>query len=402
MVKVSVIITVYNGEMYLRQCLDSVCRQTLKEIEIICVDDGSTDSSYEILEEYRAKDDRFQLYRQQNLYAGVARNTGKSHATGEYMIFWDCDDFFEENALELMYNRAVETQADVCVCGANQYFEETGMIFLNVAYMNEKKIPLEQVFNRETNEAYILNFTNEAAWNKMVRRAFIEEQDISFQPVRNGNDVYFTVNALCLAQRVTGIPDPLINYRKNQKQSLVGTLSKSPLTPFQAWMDAAANLEAKGALPEQSYVNKVIASMVYLLRNIRQREAFLSTVSFLQEEGLSRLHIRERDSSYYYSPWYAEFVTHIINDSPEDFQSYLAFLTYIQLTERSAEKRLKAQKLEETRAMLRQERKENARLKRALAASDRQCRELRESWSYRIGKAVIWLPGKIKRLLFRR
>lgn len=293
MVKVSVIITVYNGEMYLRQCLDSVCNQTLREIEIICVDDGSTDSSYDILKEYQEKDDRFKLYRQQNLYEGVARNTGKAHATGQYMIFWDCDDFFAENALELMYNRAVETQADVCVCGGNQYFEEMGMIFPNLPYMNVKKIPDQPVFNRKTNEAYILNFTNEAAWNKMVRRAFIEEQGISFQPVRNGNDVYFTVNALCLAQRVTGIPDPLVNYRKNQKQSLVGTLSKSPLTPFQAWMDAAANLESKDALPEQSYVNKVIGSMVYLLRNIRQRDVFLSTVAFLQEEGLERLHIRD-------------------------------------------------------------------------------------------------------------
>lgn len=283
MVKVSVIICVYNGEAYLRQCLDSVCHQTLKEIEIICVDDGSTDSSPAILEEYRAEDDRIQIYRQQNLYAGVARNTGKSHASGEYMIFWDCDDFFEPDALEKMYERAVETQADVVVCGGNQFFENLEMLYPNTDYMNTKRIPEEKVFNRKTNEAYILNFTNEAAWNKMVRRAFIEEQGIDFQPVRNGNDVYFTVNALCLAERVTGIAEPLVNYRKNQKQSLVGTLSRSPLTPFQAWMDAAANLEEKGALPEQSYVNKVIGSVVYLLRNISQREAFLSTVEFLQK-----------------------------------------------------------------------------------------------------------------------
>lgn len=89
MVKVSVIVTVYNGEKYLKQCLDSVCNQTLRDIEIICVDDGSTDSSPLILKEYQQKDDRIQIYRQQNLYAGVARNTGKSHASGEYIIFWD-------------------------------------------------------------------------------------------------------------------------------------------------------------------------------------------------------------------------------------------------------------------------------------------------------------------------
>ena len=116
MIKVSVIITIYNGEAYLRQCLDSVCSQTLKDIEIICVDDGSTDSSWDILESYRAKDNRFKLYRQQNLYAVTARNNGKSHAVGEYLIFWDCDDFFELNALERMYEEAKSVDADICVC----------------------------------------------------------------------------------------------------------------------------------------------------------------------------------------------------------------------------------------------------------------------------------------------
>ena len=397
MCKVSVVVTVYNGEQYLRQCLDSICAQTLQDIEIICVDDGSTDSSPAILQEYKEKDARFQIYRQQNLYAGVARNTGMSHAKGEYIIFWDCDDFFAPDALEKMYEKAVELLADVVVCGGNQYFEEMGMLFPNSSYMNSKKVPEEPVFNRQTNEAYILNFTNEAAWNKMVRRAFIAEQGIAFQPVRNGNDVYFTVNVLCLADRITGIAEPLINYRKNQKQSLVGTISKSPLTPFQAWMDAAENLEKKGALPEQSYVNKVIGSMVYLLRNIRQREAFLSTVEFLQDGGLTRLHIWEREAEYYYAPWYAEFVSHILHDSPQDFQAYLAYVTYIQLTERTGEKRVKEQSLKETKQQLKSLKKEHAQLEKELASTQRHYEQLKNSWSYRIGRVLTWLPRRIMR-----
>ena len=115
MIKVSVIITIYNGEVYLRQCLDSVCSQTLKDIEIICVDDGSTDSSWDILESYRAKDNRFKLYRQQNLYAGTARNNGKAHAEGKYLVFWDCDDFFDPEALEILFNLSEETDSDICV-----------------------------------------------------------------------------------------------------------------------------------------------------------------------------------------------------------------------------------------------------------------------------------------------
>ena len=129
MIKVSVIVAVYNGEEYLEQCMDSICGQTLQDIEIICVDDGSTDSSCDILERYREKDERVQVYHQKNLYAGIARNTGKSHAQGEYLVFWDCDDFFEPEALEKMYEKAKEQDADICVCGARQYLQEKKQSF---------------------------------------------------------------------------------------------------------------------------------------------------------------------------------------------------------------------------------------------------------------------------------
>ena len=95
--KVSVIIPVYNVEQYLRECLNSVIKQTLKEIEIICVDDGSTDNSLDILKEYAEKDHRITIITQKNLHAGVARNAGLSIAKGEYLSFLDSDDFFELN-----------------------------------------------------------------------------------------------------------------------------------------------------------------------------------------------------------------------------------------------------------------------------------------------------------------
>lgn len=87
MIKVSVIVPVYNGEEHLRECLDSIVGQSLKEIEIICVDDGSTDSSFSILKEYQSKDNRVQVLQQKNLYAGVARNLGKSMPRGSIWSF---------------------------------------------------------------------------------------------------------------------------------------------------------------------------------------------------------------------------------------------------------------------------------------------------------------------------
>lgn len=93
MIKVSVIIPVYNVEKYLEECLDSIINQTLKEIEIICIDDGSTDSSLNVLENYKKKDKRIIVLQQQNLGAGAARNKGLDLARGKYLSFLDADDF---------------------------------------------------------------------------------------------------------------------------------------------------------------------------------------------------------------------------------------------------------------------------------------------------------------------
>lgn len=117
MLKVSVIIPVYNVEAYLRQCLDSVVNQTLREIEIICVDDGSTDKSAAILKEYAAKDGRIKVLTQSNTGAGAARNAGIARATGEWITFCDADDWIEPDAIEKMVAAAQREDADCVCCG---------------------------------------------------------------------------------------------------------------------------------------------------------------------------------------------------------------------------------------------------------------------------------------------
>ena len=87
-----------------------------------------------------------------------------------------------------------------------------------------------------------MNFTTAVAWNKMFKREFIEQQGLDFQGIRNGNDIYFTMNSLCLAERISYVNKPLVTYRTNQNMSLLGTLSKAPLTPFRAWISVGENL----------------------------------------------------------------------------------------------------------------------------------------------------------------
>uniref|UniRef100_UPI003864C4B3 glycosyltransferase family 2 protein n=1 Tax=Methanobrevibacter sp. TaxID=66852 RepID=UPI003864C4B3 len=113
MCDVSVIIPVYNVEKYLKECLDSVCNQTLANIEIICVNDGSTDNSLAILNEYAQKDGRIKIISQENQGLGAARNRGLEDASADYVYFLDSDDYIELTTLEKLFNNAVSNSSDV-------------------------------------------------------------------------------------------------------------------------------------------------------------------------------------------------------------------------------------------------------------------------------------------------
>ena len=115
-IKVSVIIPVYNAEKYLPECMESILSQTYKNIEIICVDDGSTDSSAKIIKFYQKIDKRINLIQQTNQYAGAARNHGFDVSGGDYIMFLDADDYFEHNLIEKMVSAIYEKNADIVIC----------------------------------------------------------------------------------------------------------------------------------------------------------------------------------------------------------------------------------------------------------------------------------------------
>lgn len=115
MPNVSIIVPCYKVEQYLRQCVDSLINQTMKDIEIILVDDGSPDKSGEICDEYKAKDNRIKVIHKKNGGVSAARNDGLKVATGEYVVFVDSDDYVPVDAYELLYNKAIETSADMVI-----------------------------------------------------------------------------------------------------------------------------------------------------------------------------------------------------------------------------------------------------------------------------------------------
>jgi len=227
-IKVSVIIPIYNAYDYLRPALDSVIYQTLREIEIICIDDGSTDRSLEILKEYQKNDDRVRIVTEANAGPGLARNNGIGRARGEYIAFLDADDFYEPNFLELLYERATKDTLDIVIASCDIYNSRRA-IFAKAEEGDHVDIfDGGTVCSKNEHPDYILSSTTGAAWNKMFRRSFIIDKELRFLPdVKIYEDVYFTVTALSLAERVARVPEILIHHRIHSEQARTKMLRKN-------------------------------------------------------------------------------------------------------------------------------------------------------------------------------
>ena len=263
-VKVSVIIPVYNAEKYLEKCLDSVTRQTLSEMEIICVDDGSADSSLEILERYAASDPRILIKRQQNLFAGAARNNGMDTAKGKYLVFWDSDDYFEKNALETLYKKCEKEQADICLCGAFTVDGETGKRAVDETFLKRRFLPKGSVFSIKTNPEYIFNMASNTPWQRMFRADFVKAHGLRFQDLRHANDTYFVLCAMFYAERITYTEKPLVNYRTNNALSVTGSASKDPLCAYKAYAAVYEELGKAGLSGKalQSFHSKLLSGLI--------------------------------------------------------------------------------------------------------------------------------------------
>ncbi|MBP3655155.1 MAG: glycosyltransferase [Clostridia bacterium] len=227
--KVSVVIPVYNADQYLEACLDSVLGQTLTEIEVICVDDGSTDDSLAILRAYEQRDSRLTVLHQQNQYAGTARNKGLAAATGEYVIFLDADDYFEPNMLEEAYETLERSGAEVCVFGCNLYDVQENTYKPCAWAFRKEFFRLNTVFDphQPPYSDNIFRMFSGWAWDKMFRRDFVLRHGLLFQGLRSTNDMYFTYIALAKAERVIAIDRIFVHQRINIPTSISSTRVKS-------------------------------------------------------------------------------------------------------------------------------------------------------------------------------
>lgn len=222
-IKVSVIIPVYNVEKYLKQCLDSVINQTLKEIEIICVNDGSTDNSYQILKEYAQKDKRIKIINKENGGLGAARNTGMEYATGEYIGFVDSDDWVELNTYEQFYRNAKTQNSDIVMCPIHVYDDITGELKYDNPYFTLECLNEDfdnSLFNHLKTKDFLFKISVTSP-NKIYKKEYLNEINAKFPEGLIFEDNPFFYETYLKAKNVSLIRDFLYFYRINRKDSII-------------------------------------------------------------------------------------------------------------------------------------------------------------------------------------
>lgn len=385
---VSVIVPVYNTEKYLEQCLNSILGQTLRELEVICVDDGSSDGSVDIIKKMAEKDGRLRLLNQKNAGGGAARNLGLSKARGKYLMFLDSDDYFLPELLEKLAARCEETKAQVCVCKARCYHEDLGFETPEPAALREEFLPEKEVFHWKDMPEGIFNAFHNWPWNKMFLASFVREKQLSFQEIRRTNDLYFTCRALMEADRITTVKEELIWYRVGISGSCQTTNREAPLDFFQAFAALKEYLEDRGVFEQvkRSFVNHALDGCIANLNsqeNGRSQEALYEK---LKGGLLRRLAIEGQPEEYFYPGNRRMYGFYQVLEQG-DYSDYLRY-------------RIRDLKEERDRCLL-TDYQEKMDLARGLEGYRKQKHDLLACREYRLGAALLYFPLKL-RGIFRK
>ena len=387
--KISVIIPIYNAENYLHECIDSILNQTFTNIEIICVDDGSTDNSGAILDDYAKQDARVKVLHQHNRYAGVARNNGIAHACGDYIAFIDSDDLFSKTALELYYTKAVQCSADVVVSNVYLFKDNIANSRVSPNWLNKDYLPGSDAFSLKEMSQFIFNFTTGGPGGKFFRRSFIQNKKLEFLPIRKSEDFYFIHFGLVCANCIAIIRSPLY-YIRDVSTSLEHQKADFPLMFWEAIELLKQKLEESRVfdLVEQSFINENINRFSYNLRSMGSSESFNILLEKLRDIYKTELGITVRPRMYYYR---------------QDNYKYLCQLLGLEIetkTEKapkppkisspSAPKEVSTPKAPSNTAPVIQQITYKPR--HTISEADL----IRASWSYRIGRFITFIPRKIR------
>ncbi|WP_313955851.1 glycosyltransferase [Microbacterium sp. 1.5R] len=312
---VSVVIPMHNAERHIQDTLQSLASQSLMDFEVIVVDDGSTDRSASIVDAFVASDRRFRRIEGPAIgSAGAARNVGLGVARGEYLGFLDADDLYAPSMLEKLYSKAKADRADVVLSGFSTLDDVTGIRRSQPWALRVDIMPAETPFSPEDVADHLFYFTNPANWNKLFRRAFVEEAGIAFQPLRRANDAYFTYLSLARAQRLTYVAEELVEYRVSNTTSLQGSVHETPLEFVEAISGIYESLVEAGIYGrhERAFMNLVASMSVGALSRAKTAEAFATTYEALRHDVFPRNGLTDAPSRVFLSSHLRQRVAEII------------------------------------------------------------------------------------------
>lgn len=298
---VSVIMPVYNAEAFLERAARSILDQTFADLELICVDDGSTDASAAILDRLAAQDPRVRVIHQENQGEGAARIAGFEAVRGEWLYSIDADDYALPTLIERCRAAAESEHADMAICAAGMQDHTTGEV-----------VPCERAFNPSVEigpshapqelAATLFDDFECWVWNKLINVAFLHEHGLVFQNQRRIADLFLVYSAMASATRIAFVPEQLYHYRIGLPSSAFNTMDTAPLDFYSAlcaWQDY---LRKEGLYEtfRSSFITRAMHEIYANCIVVKSPQAFRTILSTLKGEGFSRLEIdtAERADAY--------------------------------------------------------------------------------------------------------
>ena len=288
-IKLSIVAAVYNLEKYLPRCLDSLVNQTLQDIEILCVDDGSTDSAPQIIEKYaKMYPDKIKTFHKKNGGEFTTRNYGLQRASGEYVTFVDTDDYVEPNWAEKLYTAAKTNNADLAVCGFERIDLETNKVV--ATNMTNFGNTVKQI---DPKDDFIL-FINPAPWNKIYKREKIK--DLEFLPFRGFNDTMFLASCYTRMKKIAFVPDVLYHYYLRY-DSQIHTVNEQDVNNLKKYLLEVKKLYIKsGKYDEMKYLLDTFA-FLHLGTSVMYRASYDKKINITQMLKDTRKYLDENFSN---------------------------------------------------------------------------------------------------------
>lgn len=289
--KISIILTTYNVEKYIEECINSILKQTYKNFELIIIDDGSIDNTVKIL---KTKYDNLNIIENKHVGAAKCRNLGLLLSTGKYVCILDSDDYFEENMLECMINKIEEFDGDVVISSAYKFDLLTGEEIVTNYMLNEKVFRGYQFLKPMDIRNDIFQLTVANAWAKMFKRDLIVNNNLKFQNLKNSNDVLFVFSAIIKSKKIIPVNIPLVHYRSNNINSIQGNKSKFPFEFIKAYCALQKFLinENLYIIYKQSFIKMIINIFLWNINTVN-KQIKIEIIKLLKEKYFQYFRIED-------------------------------------------------------------------------------------------------------------